>query len=77
MGKVWFPLMKEDYLLSRVVAMAPAKETEWMAGKMAKVLLALAACAAGAYFESQLLRPKELDHWPQRAHAKRPDMLFQ
>jgi hypothetical protein len=60
--KIRFPLMEEEYLRSRVVAMAPAQDAEWMEGVVAEALLAKAARGDGGGFEFKLLGLKALDH---------------
>jgi F-box/WD-40 domain protein 7 len=61
-GKIRFPLMEEGYLRTRVVAMAPAEEAEWMARVVAEALRSKAAQWGGDRFEFELLGPKARDH---------------
>jgi hypothetical protein len=61
LGKIRFPLMKEGYLRSRVVEMAPEEAAEWIKGVVAEALGAKAARRDGRGFEFELLGPTALD----------------
>ena len=56
--KIRFPLMKEEYLRTRVVGMAPAEDAEWMEGIVEEALRAKAAIES---FKFDLLERKALD----------------
>ena len=60
-GKVRFPLMREEYLRNRVMmGMVGGEDGEWMAGVVAEALRAQAAQREGAAFEFEALGRKAL-----------------
>ena len=61
-GKVRFPLMREEYLRNRVMmGMVGGEDGEWMAGVVAEALRAKAARREGAVFEFEALGRKALE----------------
>jgi hypothetical protein len=57
-GKIRFPLMREEYLRDRVAGMVGGEDGEWMAGVVAEALRAKAARRDGAVLEVKLLGRK-------------------
>ncbi len=59
-GKIRFPLMREEYLRSQVTEMVSREDRDWMAGVVAEALRAQAALREGVAFQVMLLGRKTL-----------------